>query len=138
MICYLALTILVDSYFWSTWPLWPEAYTLYFNVYQGKSSEWGVSLVDIFHSISERLTVCFTLQVSPPLAYFTSHLPKLLLTSLPLSALGFLTEKRVRTLLVSPILFIALISFMAHKEWRFVVYTIPLFNVAAARGAYWM
>ena len=37
------LTILVDSYFWGQYPLWPELSGVYFNVYQGKSSEWGVS-----------------------------------------------------------------------------------------------
>lgn len=38
----IALTVAVDSYFWGQWPLWPEFYGLYFNVVQGKSSEWGV------------------------------------------------------------------------------------------------
>lgn len=37
-----ALTVLVDSYFWQRWPIWPELYGLYFNVLQGKSAEWGV------------------------------------------------------------------------------------------------
>ena len=37
-----ALTVTVDSYFWQQWPLWPELYGIYFNVFQGKSSEWGV------------------------------------------------------------------------------------------------
>ncbi len=37
-----ALTMLVDSYFWQQWPLWPELYGVYFNVFQGKSAEWGV------------------------------------------------------------------------------------------------
>ncbi len=37
-----ALTVLVDSYFWQQWPLWPELYGIYFNVFQGKSAEWGV------------------------------------------------------------------------------------------------
>jgi alpha-1,6-mannosyltransferase len=37
------LTILVDSYFWGQHLLWPELYAVYFNVYQGKSSDWGVS-----------------------------------------------------------------------------------------------
>ena len=41
----LALTVLVDSYFWDTWPLWPELAGLYFNVYEGRSSEWGVSIL---------------------------------------------------------------------------------------------
>jgi len=49
LMCYLliggneGLTILVDSYFWGQYPVWPELYGVYFNVYQGKSSEWGVS-----------------------------------------------------------------------------------------------
>jgi alpha-1,6-mannosyltransferase len=37
-----AITISIDSYFWDRWPLWPEFAGLYFNVYQGKSAEWGV------------------------------------------------------------------------------------------------
>ena len=37
-------TLLLDSYFWQTWPLWPELYGVYFNVYQGKSADWGVCL----------------------------------------------------------------------------------------------
>ena len=37
-----ALTVFIDSYFWSTFPLWPELHGLYFNVYQGKSADWGV------------------------------------------------------------------------------------------------
>jgi alpha-1,6-mannosyltransferase len=32
----------------------------------------------------------------------------------------------------------ALISCVGHKEWRFVVYVVPVVNVAAARGARWM
>ncbi|OBZ66289.1 putative Dol-P-Man:Man(7)GlcNAc(2)-PP-Dol alpha-1,6-mannosyltransferase [Grifola frondosa] len=61
------------------WPLWPEFYGLYFNVILGKSSDWGVS---------------------PFYIYFTSFLPKLLLSSLPLSLIGALLDPRVRALLV--------------------------------------
>jgi hypothetical protein len=39
-----ALTVLIDSYFWDQWPLWPEFFSIYFNVYEGKSAEWGVSI----------------------------------------------------------------------------------------------
>ena len=110
------LTVSVDSYFWDEW-VWPELNSLYFNVYQGKSSEWGVSP---FHT------------------YFSTHLPKLLVSAAPLAALGFLSDSRIRTLLIPPVFFVLLISFLEHKEWRFVVYTIPLFNAAGARGLYWL
>ena len=41
----------------------------------------------------------------------------------------------VRGLLAPPLAFVLLISGLAHKEWRFVVYVVPVFNVAAAVGA---
>jgi len=37
------ITVGTDSYFWKRWPLWPEFSGFYFNVFQGKSSDWGVS-----------------------------------------------------------------------------------------------
>ncbi|KAG1841033.1 glycosyltransferase family 22 protein [Suillus subalutaceus] len=113
----LALTVTVDSYLWNQWPLWPELYGIYFNVYQGKSSDWGTS---------------------PVHAYFLSHLPKLLLGSLPLAVLGAALDNRVQALMFPPVLFIVLISCLGHKEWRFIIYVVPFFNVAAARGARWM
>ncbi|KAG1775965.1 glycosyltransferase family 22 protein [Suillus placidus] len=113
----LALTVTIDSYLWNQWPLWPELYGIYFNVYQGKSSDWGTS---------------------PLHAYFLSHLPKLLLGSLPLAVLGAALDNRVRALVLPPVLFIVLISCLGHKEWRFIIYVVPLFNIAAARGAWWM
>ncbi|KAI0347804.1 hypothetical protein BDW22DRAFT_1365043 [Trametopsis cervina] len=113
----IALTVSVDSYFWQRWPLWPELYGIYFNVLQGKSAEWGVSP---FH------------------AYITTHLPKLLTTSCFFSAVGALIDNRIRALLLPAIAFVLLLSGLGHKEWRFVVYVVPIFNVAAARGASWM
>ena len=35
----------VDSYFWGQQALWPEISGLYFNVYEGRSSEWGVRMM---------------------------------------------------------------------------------------------
>ncbi|KAI6125109.1 glycosyltransferase family 22 protein [Pisolithus croceorrhizus] len=113
----IALTVVVDSYFWNQWPLWPELYGFYFNVYLGKSAEWGTSA---------------------PLSYFSAHLPKLLLGALPLAVLGSILDHRIRSLLLAPFLFVLGLSALKHKEWRFVVYVIPLVNIAAARGARWM
>lgn len=80
----------------------------------------------------------FILQVSPFHTYMTSYLPKLLLSSLPLSMVGALSDARTRSLLMPALGFIGLISALGHKEWRFVVYVVPMFNIAAARGAAWM
>ncbi|KAI0351772.1 hypothetical protein OH77DRAFT_1506366 [Trametes cingulata] len=111
------LTVAVDSYFWQRWPLWPELYGIYFNVVEGKSADWGVSP---FH------------------VYFTSHIPKLLLTAAPLSILGAVLDRRIRGLLVPYLAFLVLISGLGHKEWRFIIYVVPTFNLAAARGANWL
>ncbi|KAH9481156.1 putative Dol-P-Man:Man(7)GlcNAc(2)-PP-Dol alpha-1,6-mannosyltransferase [Psilocybe cubensis] len=113
----LLLTLFVDSYFWNKSLLWPEFSGIYFNVIEGKSSEWGTS---------------------PPLTYITSYLPKLLLGALPLSIIGFAIDHRIRSLLLPSMAFIALISNLGHKEWRFIIYVVPIFNVAAARGSKWM
>ncbi|CAL1695049.1 unnamed protein product [Somion occarium] len=113
----LSSIVLVDSYFWQKWPLWPELHGVYFNVVEGKSAEWGISP---FHT------------------YFSSFLPKLLLSSFPLALVGLLIDSRIRSLLFPPIAFIAALSALGHKEWRFIVYVVPLFNVAAARAATWL
>ncbi|EKM61314.1 glycosyltransferase family 22 protein [Phanerochaete carnosa HHB-10118-sp] len=110
----IGLTVAIDTYFWRQRPIWPELYGVYFNVVQGKSAEWGVSP---FHT------------------YFAIHLPKLLLTSILLAAFGALIDGRVRTLLFPSVMFVFILSFLGHKEWRFLVYVVPTFNVAAARGA---
>ncbi|KAI6025003.1 hypothetical protein PISMIDRAFT_90258 [Pisolithus microcarpus 441] len=113
----IAFTVAIDSYFWDRWPLWPELYGFYFNVYLGKSAEWGTS---------------------SPHSYFSVHLPKLLLGALPLAVLGSVLNHRIRSLLLAPFLFVLGLSALKHKEWRFVVYVIPLVNIAAARGARWL
>ncbi|KAG6811820.1 hypothetical protein H0H92_005679 [Tricholoma furcatifolium] len=109
-----SFTVAIDSYFWGKGFVWPEFAGIYFNVYEGKSAEWGVS---------------------PIHTYWTSFLPKLLLSSLPLSLVGFLQDQRLRILLLPSLLFIGLISCLGHKEWRFIVYVVPIFNIVAAGGA---
>ncbi|KAH7099679.1 Alg9-like mannosyltransferase family-domain-containing protein [Auriculariales sp. MPI-PUGE-AT-0066] len=93
--------------------LWPELYSVWFNVYEGKSAEWGVS---------------------PPYEYVLKYIPKLAMSALPLAMFGALDGRTWPALFPSAI-FIGLISCLGHKEWRFVVYIIPLINAAAASGA---
>lgn len=87
-----------------------------------------------------------SIKVSPPLAYFTSHLPKLLNSSisfLPIGALILTLQKSNSTSFISSNSFgmlfvsfshIGLLSLLGHKEWRFIVYVVPLLNSISAVG----
>ena len=88
-----------------------------FNVLGGNASQWGTL---------------------PAHTYFTSFLPKLLLTAFPLSILGFFIDSRVRGFLATTFLFISGMSILGHKEWRFIIYCVPIANIAAARGCVWL
>ena len=73
-------------------------------------------------------------QVSPFWTYLTT-LPRLLLATALFIPIGFIQDRRIRSLVRPALLYIFLMSLLAHKEWRFVVYVVPLFNIAAAHGA---
>jgi alpha-1,6-mannosyltransferase len=105
----LALSVLVDSWFWQQW-IWPEGMVFYFNAILNKSSEWGTL---------------------PWHAYFTQFLPRLLMISYPLAILAFLLDARIRRLLLPFVTFVSVFSLLPHKEWRFIMYTIPIFTAAA-------
>ncbi|KAH8928148.1 glycosyltransferase family 22 protein [Atractiella rhizophila] len=105
----IVLSFFADSYFWNT-PVWPEFQAAYFNIVEGKSIAWGVS---------------------PWHYYFTNSLPKLLTTSYPfliLSTIYSRSKKLVFPLFAS----IALLSWLQHKEWRFIIYCIPTFNLCSS------
>lgn len=108
-----ALSIAVDSVMWGRL-LWPEFLVLWFNTGENKSSEWGTS---------------------PPLWYFYSALPRSLLGAAPLALAGCALEARVRGLAMVAVTFVALYSFLPHKELRFIFPALPLLNLAAAAGA---
>ncbi|KAJ5769942.1 uncharacterized protein N7511_001993 [Penicillium nucicola] len=116
----LTLTLLLDGAFWQRFPLWPELEAFLFNVLDGKSADWGTE---------------------PWPWYFTNALPRLLLNPLvyllaiPVALRQPATRTSALGLLMPGLTFVALYSFMPHKEWRFIVYIIPSVTAAAALGA---
>ncbi|KAI0463235.1 hypothetical protein LJB42_003256 [Komagataella kurtzmanii] len=98
-----------DSYFWG-YKVIPEINSFVFNVLEGQSSIWGVE---------------------PWYAYLMKYLPNLFNKS-PLLILVipglFLKNdklKNSKSLTLSSLLYLAIISFQHHKEWRFIVYVVP-------------
>lgn len=112
-------SLVVDSYFWGRITI-PELESFVFNVIEGKSSEWGTSP---FHY------------------YFTRTLPFVFITlSVPILAIigsikDITKNNSLRILGSSSLLFITLLSFQPHKEWRFIVYVFPVINLIGSNGA---
>ena len=115
----IVLTVTIDSYFRNY-----SAQNLFLS--QHSAREWNVS---IFHE-----PFLFEGQIKSSVAGFTSitsYLPKLL-GSLPLSFIGLLPNSCIQLLLLAPLIFIGLISCLGPKEWQFIIYIVPTFNIADA------
>ncbi|CAI0548376.1 unnamed protein product [Linum tenue] len=67
--------------------------------------------------------------------YFTSALPRSLLAAYPLFMLGVVLDRRVRYFVLPVVLFILLYSKLPHKELRFIISSVPMFNLSAAVAA---
>lgn len=116
----LASTISLDSFFWQQFPLWPELAAFKFNVVSGQASAWGEQ---------------------PWHYYFSNAIPRLLLNpstylaGLPVALVQPSTRLPATSILIPSLAFVAVYSIQPHKEWRFIVYTIPPLTAASALGA---
>ncbi|UYV79825.1 ALG12 [Cordylochernes scorpioides] len=108
----LALTIAVDSWFWQR-PLWPEGEVIWFNLILNRSHEYGTQ---------------------PWGWYFYSALPRCLNATGLLALGGLLLDSRCRSMALPALSYVVLYSCLPHKELRFVLYVVPVLNVAAARA----
>lgn len=138
----LTLTVPLDSLLWGRLT-WPEFEVWWFNAIENRSGEWGTM---------------------PIHWYLSSALPKGLLLAGPLIPLAFvrlpeaivarlregvegrrtqgLSDRRNGDIVDSSLLpffgpvcgFVALYSFLPHKEMRFMFPALPMFNVCAAYG----
>ncbi|KAK9095109.1 hypothetical protein Scep_026578 [Stephania cephalantha] len=109
----IGLTVLVDSVMWGKF-VWPEFEVLWFNSVLNRSSEWGT------HSFHW---------------YFTSALPRSLLAAYPLVVLGVLLDRRILSYILPVFMFVFLYSKLPHKELRFIIGAVPMFNLSASIAA---
>ncbi|KAJ9091782.1 hypothetical protein QFC21_007085 [Naganishia friedmannii] len=150
-----AISIAVDSYFWSAWlagrrhqqqqrvsldsngqgpgALQSLLKMVGFATHWIWPEAWGL----LFNVVEGKSSMWGT---SPWYAYLFLHLPKLLLASLPLVVVPPLVNLRVRSaikgwkalLLFPPAVLVLGMSMLGHKEWRFIIYVVPWFNTLAA------
>jgi len=143
----LIATVPIDSWFWRR-PVWPEGEVLYYNTVLNKSSDWGVSPWYWYWTSALPKSLQLT-ALAVPLAAI--RLPELLS-----SCEGrFLRGERVPSIIAATFSsfnsslwfdrtwmpqaaaafgFVALYSFLGHKEVRFLFPVLPLFNLLSAVG----
>jgi len=105
-----ALSVTVDSLMWGRL-LWPEAEVFYFNAILNRSHEWGTS---------------------PIHWYVTSALPRAMLGTALFIPTSLWFNPRVRDLFVCACVYVSIFSLLPHKELRFVLYVVPVFNMVCA------
>ena len=129
----LAATLLVDSFLWGRW-VWPEGAVLFFNTALNKSAEWGVSPWHWYASSALPRTLHL---LSPFIlcAWAGLRLPShVTITSTALSSWLRWDSGTIIYYSAPAVAYIALYSFLAHKELRFILPVLPMLLLSAASG----
>ncbi|VVT49609.1 uncharacterized protein SAPINGB_P002354 [Magnusiomyces paraingens] len=115
------LSVGVDSYFWQRPIMLPEVQGFIFNIVNGQAVNWGVEPYSYYWG-----------DVVPRIVNFGGPIVWAFILA------GFIRDHSpfhsLRVLGVTSLLYIAAYSFQPHKEWRFIVYTIPLLTLLAGNG----
>ena len=139
----LALTTIVDSYFWRKW-VWPEGVVLFYNTVENNSSNWGVMPWHWYFTsaLPRALNVSLIFAMVGLSGLFCSPSPSqnkassLVGTLFEPFYLGFLAAdtRLIWYYCLPACVFVSLYSFLPHKELRFIFPALPLFTLAAAKG----
>lgn len=131
----LGISFFVDSYFWGRLCV-PELEAFYFNVVQGNASQWGA------HPFSAYFTELLWKLFKPPIVLLL--LPSGLLSdpaddgtnpfSKKTPGITHPSRNSLRILTISCLIYVFVMSFQPHKEWRFIIYVVPVFMMLAANA----
>lgn len=139
----LFFTVILDSHLWRYW-VWPEGVVFYYNTVLGKSSDWGTSPWHFYFTSAIPKAMLITIFLVPmsivripeKLVSLASNLLRRQKSSDTAATNAWLDATSYQTMeyLIPTICFIALYSFLGHKEVRFLFPAFPLLNLAAATG----
>ncbi|CDK25816.1 unnamed protein product [Kuraishia capsulata CBS 1993] len=118
----LGTTLFVDSYFWGHLEF-PELTAFIYNVVEGNSQNWGVEPFSAYFFKYSRAL------------FFPPIVPIMLVKGLTKDPSQNGKGNTIRTICISSLLFVFVMSFQAHKEWRFIIYAVPALTVVGANGA---
>lgn len=131
----LATSFFIDSYFWGRLCV-PELESFFFNVIQGKAAQWGT------HPFSAYFTELLWKLFKPPIVLLL--LPSGLLSdpaddgtnpfSKKTPSITHPSRNSLRILTLSCLTYVFVMSFQPHKEWRFIIYVVPVFMMLAANA----
>lgn len=146
-----ATSVLLDSYLWRAQDTWiiPEVEGVKFNVLEGKSSEWGVSpwhyyltssLPKMLAGVTPFVVLGVGFAFHSIVASRRRNAAPARKDIVPRNKRNIDEELASRqsdtiptfALLFIPLVHISALSYLAHKEWRFISYVVPLLNLLAA------